>query len=686
MREIEVDTIHGKQKEIVYNADDMPVLEELFKCKDSKKRNVNYLEIPCAFDIETTNIYEKDDEGNINNAKRPYAFMYHWQFCLNEKVIFGRTWNSFIEWLKILERKLNLSLNNRLVVYVHNLSFEWQFMHQFIDFDSGFFTEERKPLKVVTTSGIEFRCSSTLSNMNLQKFCENEMNVIHYKLSGDEYDYNKIRTPDTPLSEYEESYCYNDVRGLSECIRSRMMHDTLASIPLTSTGYVRRDLRKSVSSDKRYRQHFQDTKLDSHLYELNRLGFRGGNCHANIHYVRQILKKLGYDDMASSYPTRMMLDNFPKGKFFKMATSTFFNRDNSDMAMLIHIAFKNIRYIGIEGIPYIPIAKCIHRSTKRVVENGRVIFAEFIEMVITDIDLDIIKNTYYMDDYFIKEVYASEYGPLDDKIKNVVMDYFRKKTLLKNDERHIYEYNKSKNSLNSTYGCMVMRIDHQLIEYNPTDYSYHTSGDDLDTLLGKFYKSRNNFLSYQHGVWITAHARKALQDGMAITKEDTVYCDTDSLVYLGNHKEEFEKLNQSIIARCEKAGAYAEDSKGDIHYMGTWEHEELDTFKTLGAKKYAYTKGDKTVSTVAGVKKSVGSAYFKKHGLEAFEYGVKISNSGHLTAYYNDDPIHEIIVNNCRILTGANVALVDNSYTFNQDETYIDLIKKNKGKVGYLYI
>ena len=36
-----------------------------------------------------------------------------------------------------------------------------------------------------------------------------------------------------------------------------------------------------------------------------------------------------------------------------------------------------------------------------------------------------------MEDYYIGEVWASEYGPLDQKIKDVVMDYFRKKSLLK---------------------------------------------------------------------------------------------------------------------------------------------------------------------------------------------------------------------------------------------------------------
>ena len=246
MKTLNVETINGIVKENIYDIEELSYLDKLFKSKDSKKRGVNYLGIPCAFDIETTNIYEKDKDGKIKKEPRPYAFMYHWQFCFDDQVVFGRRWEEFQYLLHTLEKRLNLSDKNRLVVWVHNLPFEWAFMRQFIDFSEGFFREERQPLKVVTLGGIEFRCSYALSNMSLQKFCENEEGVTHFKLSGDDYDYDKIRTANTTLTDYEQGYCYNEVRGLCECIRSRMKHDTLAQIPMTSTGYVRRDLRNNV--------------------------------------------------------------------------------------------------------------------------------------------------------------------------------------------------------------------------------------------------------------------------------------------------------------------------------------------------------------------------------------------------------------------------------------------------------
>lgn len=678
MRQIHVETRDGIVLENIYTIEELPMLGKLLSCKDSKKRGVNYLNIPCAFDIETTNIYKKDSEGNILSEPRPYAFMYQWQFCLDDCVCFGRTWEEFQKLISQLEKRMNLSLSNRLVVWVHNLPFEWTFISRFINYYSGFFREERKPLKIVTKEGIEFRCSYALSNMSLNKFCKNETNVTHYKLSGDTFNYNKIRTPDTILSEEEEAYCYNDVRGLCECIASRLQNDTMSTIPMTSTGYVRRDMRKAVRGDKKYRQLFRNNALDANLYTLCRETFRGGDTHANINYSNQLLTcGITSKDEASAYPAVMMMDRFPQTAFFKLNVSTYNNRDTSEFALLMEVRFVNIRYTGSCGIPYIAFAKCRKFSVDKVVDNGRIIFASFIECVLTDIDFEIIKAEYTYDDIFMKDIYASVYGPLSDNIKNVVMDYYRKKTLLKGNKDMVYEYNKSKNSLNSTYGCMVMRIDQTEVDYLPEEFEYEVRAPDLEEVLGKFYKSRNNFLSYQHGVWITAGARKRLRAMLWKVGKDVAYCDTDSIKYKGDHEELFRIRNAEIIKEAEKAGAYAEASDGTIKYLGVWEDDGYyEEFKTLGAKKYVYKEKGEIHSTIAGVSKSAGCKFFTENGVDSFQIGTTIKDSGHLTAYYNDENIHQITVNKCTFTTASNVALIDNNYTIGVTNEYLDLLEK----------
>ena len=75
--------------------------------RDNKRK---YKNLFCAFDIETSNDY------TINQA-----FMYIWQFQIEDKTIIGRSWD---EWLLFCERICEYLKNDEyLLVYVHNLSF-----------------------------------------------------------------------------------------------------------------------------------------------------------------------------------------------------------------------------------------------------------------------------------------------------------------------------------------------------------------------------------------------------------------------------------------------------------------------------------------------------------------------------------------------------------------------------------
>lgn len=685
MKTLNVWTKDGVIKENLYDIKELSYLDKMLKAKDSKKRGISYVEIPCAFDIETTNIYKTDESDKPLSDPRPFSYMYHWQFCLDNQVVFGRRWEEFQELLKRLEQNMNLSLKNRLVIWVHNLSFEWQFMRDFVDFEDGFFLEERKPAKIILKSGIEFRCSYVLSNMSLQKFCENEVGVTHYKLDGETYDYDKIRTPITPLTEYELSYCYNDVRGLCECIKSRMREDTLASMPMTSTGYVRRELRTNVRANKSNRQYFLNARLDAHQYELCREAFRGGDTHANARRANQINYNAWSYDIKSSYPAAVLEgDCFPFSAWGEMPVSYYLNNDMSEYALLIKVAFKNIRYNYKGkyycGMPYIALAKCNKYSANRCVDNGRIIQADFIECTLTNIDLDIILKEYLYDDMYIGEIWASQKGKLSKEIRDTTLDYFRRKTLLDGDPERQYEYMKSKNRLNSIYGCMVMKIDQSLIHWDPVKRVYTDDTPKIEDALEKYYKSRNNFLRYDQGLFIPVFARYRLREMLWTVGKDVIYCDTDSIKGVGDHKADFDKKNEDLKKIALECGAYADDKKGNRYYLGVWENETsealYDEFITLGSKKYVYKQGEKVKSTIAGVSKKAGSEFFKKHGLEALKKGTVITNSGHLTAFYNDDNIHEITIDHCKFTTGSNVALVNNTYKIGVTEEYMDLLLK----------
>lgn len=677
MISIRVDTTEGTKTEKVYGIHDFPY-ERFSHANVSLKTGKNpviYLELSAAFDIETTNITE--------GVERPYAFMYHWQFCIEKSVVFGRRWEEFTEFLRRLHDALYLASNRRLVVFIHNAAFEFQFMRRFLNIEGGFYKAERKPLKVVI-NGFEFRDSYALSNMSLSKFCENTKGVTHYKLI-DTYDYRKLRTPATHLTEEEMAYCYNDVRGLCECITEYRKHDKLAKMPMTSTGFVRRDFRQAMKK-KNLRQHFENTRLTADLYNFCKAAFRGGDTHANIYWVGDVAENINSYDISSSYPFQMMVRKYPMGKFFRVNPDRLKEYlDGGRYALLIHAVFQGIRYTGTCGNPYISIAKCKHKQNV-INDNGRVLAADYIDTYITDIDYNIIEHDYRYEHIYIESVYASYYAPLPNEFKDTLMEYFRGKTKLKGDPDHEYEYMKSKNKLNSAYGMTVTDIAKPVWRYENGEYI--PDEIPLEERLDKFYKSRNSFLPYQWGVWVTCWARLQLREMLWKVGADVIYCDTDSIKYAGDHSAEFEEKNKELQKLADAVGAFADDRNGRKVYMGLWDHDaEYSKFCTLGAKKYCYQyKGDDSIySTIAGVSKKAGKEFFTCHGFQAFKNGTVIKDSGHLVAYYNDDEKHVITVDGCTFTTGANTALVDGDYTIGQTAEYLDLLEKALANESLLY-
>ena len=698
MHKIITDITDGKKSVPVYSYHEIPWTDIMLSCQESKKRGryaVSYLEIPCAFDIETTNIFKRiesgKDKGKIDSNFKPFSFMYHWQFCIGYRVVFGRRWEEFSSMLDMIIREMNLSDKLRLVVYVHNLSFEMQFMRKFLNVTESFCKSERAPLKIVHDGCIEFRCSAALSNSSLKMFCKAE-NAKYYKMV-DKYNYKKIRTADTELTEEEQGYCYNDVRGLSECIQSRMRFDTLAQIPLTSTGYVRRDARSSMKKNPKNRRIFRESALDPDDYLHLRAAFRGGNTHANARFADQLLKNVTSYDIASSYPACMVCNKFPMSKFMWITMETYYKlmEDRENYVFLIHAAFIHLRFKADHGIPYIPLAKTKGHSEDRILDNGRIRKASFVTMWLSDVDLDIIKEDYDIEEIRFESVYVARADYLPEEFRNVVMDYFRAKTELKGktDPESIYNYNLAKARVNALYGMLVMRIDQTVTEYTgegETGYIETTEEKRklnpdiwLQETLEDYYKKRSSFLCYQWGVWVTVWARFRLWQMMRVIGRDLAYIDTDSVKFLNliRHQEDINNLNRILREDAIKHGAYADDIKGNRHYLGVFEHDgDYDKFKTLGAKKYVVQIGKECFSTIAGVSKEAGQKFFEKNGIDSFRIGAVIPNSGHLVAYYNDDDIHEIDVDGCKMTTASNVALIDDTYTIGVTDDYIYLLEQ----------
>lgn len=295
---------------ILSNNDFLTALVKLDLPTVKTNKRITYYNVPAAFDIEVSSFY---DGTPIPENKR--AVMYIWQFGICDLVTTGRTWDEFKKFIGNLEFILDLSEKIVLPVYVHNLAYEWQFIRKHFNWSEVFLLENRKPVKA-RTGGIEFRCSLKLSGgKSLAKIGQDLVHHTHKKLVGD-LDYEKIRSPITPLTEEELGYCENDIRVLVDYIAEKIEQDgDVTKIPMTNTGYVRNLCRKSCYSRwKKYRSLMDALTITPDEFSQLRRAFMGGHVHANAHYVQQVLQNVGSYDINSSYPAVMLYERFPMSK------------------------------------------------------------------------------------------------------------------------------------------------------------------------------------------------------------------------------------------------------------------------------------------------------------------------------------------------------------------------------------
>lgn len=664
--------------EVAYNLCDYKKIEKKIISKNELNKKIGYYTLPCTFDIETSTILNKE-KTKVSDKDIYEGFMYHWQFCICGYVFFGRTWEELMQLIDYIDISFSLhDLNVKMVVYVHNLSYEFQFMYRFFEIKKVFATDKHKVLKFSLNDNFEFRCSYYLSNMNLAKFIENSKGTHHNKGSGD-LDYSICRTPETKLNYIERGYCYNDVLGLYEALLSSLESDDIKSIPLTNTGYVRRDCRRAMAKNKANKFKFKKNKLDLHLYLLLRESFRGGDTASNRLYTNMLLENVYSYDYASSYPFVMLSEKFPTGQFMNgsIESEEELLEYNNRFCTIGVYTFENMRLKDNVTIPYISLSKCrkIIKNDNPFTYNGRVMNCQYCTIALTNIDFSIINEQYDFDVFYVDDFHFARKDYLPKELRDEILHYFYLKSLLKGDPEKNYEYMKSKNKLNSIFGMMVTNILHDEIIFNGGEWEKIEK--QTQEQLDRYYNSYNSFLTYQWGVWVTAYARRNLNEARKLMGIDHVYNDTDSVKAIGNKDDIIKDFNRKIIERCEKENiVHYVDVNGKRIYMGILEKDAYYTqFKTLGAKKYAYVKDNKLSITVSGLNSKRGAKELaEKGGIEMFKNGVTFYDTDKQCAYYNDDEIHQLTVNGCTFITGSNIALVDVTYTLGISETMLSII------------
>ena len=679
--------------------------------KANNKKNISYLNIESAFDIETTSVKLNGD------VKSAFMYIWMWGIGYGNNVYYGRTWEEFINLCKLLQKIYKLSENRRLIVYVHNLGYEFQFMRKYFKWLDVFAVDERKPIKALCSYGIEFRDSYILSGYSLEKVAENLQKYKVKKMVG-YLDYNKVRTYATKLDEKELLYCKNDIEVVNAYIKEQIeQYGDITKIPLTNTGRVRSFVRNncyytntnhrksSRGKYQRYRNIMNDLTLTADEYKMLKRAFMGGFTHANAMYTGKVLHNVTSLDFTSSYPSVMLSELFPmsRGKRIEVKSIDHLYELCERYCLLFDVKFTNIRpKIHYEN--YISESKCFILKGA-IINNGRVYSADELATTITNVDFDIINQCYEWDDIYINNVIRYHKGYLPKPIIESILELYQKKTELKGVEGKEVEYLLSKGMLNSVYGMSVTDIVRDRHIYN-TDWDIEPAN--IEEQIEKYNKSKNRFLFYPWGVWVTAYARRNLWTGILAFQDDYVYSDTDSIKVLNyeKHLDYIEWYNNMIIAKLKRmVNHYKLDEKllspknikGETKMIGLWDYEGTYTrFKTLGAKRYLVEKDGKLELTVAGLPKKNGIEYMiekcngdydKVFDMFNDELYIPAERTGKMTHTYIDERqefrIKDYQGNDSYIITESGIHLEPCDFTLSISKQYGEFLKNLMS--GYIY-
>ena len=622
---------------------------------------MKYINIPVSFDIETSSFYS----GEVKKA-----IMYIWSANINGHTFIGRTWNDFVELLDMCHDVFELGLHRRMMFWIENIEYEFQFMHKWLEFVQVFADDARKPFYAVTNNGIEFRCSYKLSGYSLAKLGEQLTDYKTKKMVGD-LDYSLLRTSRTGLTKKEFKYVIQDTKVVVCYIQEQIEKEgDITKIPYTRTGYVRRYCREKTIGALHYddapilkQWAWQYHNLMSTLtltykeYQSCKRGFQGGFTHANANYVGKTVEHVQSEDFTSSYPAVIVLKYMPMSKPF-----TVYPENVSQLTFYLekYCCLMTVRFNGLvqtnRNESPISLSRCWDVKYPTI-NNGRVVNAATLTTTITELDFDTISKYYIWDSMDISEVLCFRRGYLPTDFVKSVLDLYKMKTELKGVEEKEVEYLVSKGMLNSTFGMMVTDIVRSDIDYNHGDWVPGSNAP--HSQIERYNTNYNRFLYYPWGVWVTAHARHNLFTAISECGSDYIYSDTDSVKILNyeKHKKYFEDYNNAILEDIKKAAAWhkipvemfmPKTIKGVEKPIGVWDDDgTYDRFKTLGAKRYLVEKDGKLQFTVAGIKKaSILNYMHETYGSndEIFKHfddqlDIPAEYTGKLTHTYVDDEI-----------------------------------------------
>lgn len=639
-----------------------------------------------TFDIETTSffydterkpfLYEAGKDPEYYCGVYAGALPYVWQFSINDRYYYGRDIKDFEQVLADFPPDMHI------IIWVHNLSFEWHFL-DFLTWDKVFAKSKHKPIKASCREypNIEFRCTLSLENKSLAEWGDD---LGLPKLVG-YLDYNKMRTPLTPLEEDEWKYAQRDLEvmylGLKHEIEE---YESLWKIPLTATGKVRRIVKDMLMSDNDYVNFIHLLVPENpYQYKTSMLIYQGGYTHANRQYVGYTLinndgEHGGHVDYTSSYPYEMVVGKMPCSRWAYLGDEMPDPSTFEDYAYKMHLIFYGLRS-ELQNT-YIASAHCVCQNPE--VDNGKILSADVCEIWVTEQDYEVIALAYTWKRCDVDEVWRAKKDYLPKKFIEYVLELFEVKA--KNP--------KFKPLFNSLYGMAVTALIQSEVVWDIEAEDWSTKRLTQDKIIEhlekiKRFKDHRYFLNYDWGCWISNGARTRLWKDIIIPYDKyVVYADTDSA--FTSKKLDFTEYNDRIRERlrkvCEERGLNYEKTKaykknGKLSELGCLtDEEEWTQFRTLGSKRYCERwKSDGQLHlTVAGINKEAVACL--NDDIENFKDGLIFDKDSDdvtklLHTYFDKQP--DIIFPDGYVSTQRRgVNLRPNGYRLTVDESFDEIL------------
>ena len=645
-----------------------------------------------TFDIETTSVfYGNDNRAEMYDYAKPAeyykglkkaALCYVWQISIDGVAYYGRELSEFVSFINDLRAAAGCDI----LVWVHNLPFEFQFIRGYFEWQTVNAREVRKPYRARTANGIEFRCTYALTNMSLATLAKS-FRTAHQKLKGD-LDYNVMRTPETPLTPAELAYCENDVLVLHDYVSQFPL--PLYDTPLTQTGFVRRAVKKQMGTHV-CRANASHNETDADIFRALNGAYAGGYTHANVFYAGRVLRDVISYDFTSSYPFVMLSEKFPCQSFLPQVGGRWtFENMNPDYAYIFDVTLFN--YECITKNTYISANKC-QFIDGGAFDNGRVISADSLRLLLTDVDVWALKSTGKWDDIQYNYTFVARKNYLPKSLWDYTLQLYADKTTLKGIEERYDEYMRAKQFVNSLYGMCVTNTVKPDVEYTTGDWycpDKLTPEEMHDKLV---YNKTRGFMNYAVGVWVTSYARRNLWRAIVALDDVVVYCDTDSIKCLNvpKVKQYVDEYNAVVFEKLRAAAEYfgAPDTNfapldihGNPHPIGVFDFDgHYNEFITLGAKKYAYDNHDGTGVhiTVSGVPKSYGTTL---NNINEFRTGLVFQPTPERAKYISHYDDNGAVLDFGGELweCGTGICLQPTSYTLDATDGYKKLWQIDIGK------